>query len=737
MSSRSGDGEDFFPLDEAVARRVISEGVPVVLGRSAGSVLTIKEDDTFLVAGVDGGITEGNVQGLGLYHRDTRFLSVYELQVSGADPILLSSSAARGYLAQVDLTNPDVWEGDRLAVPQQTVNVRRTWILGAGLHERIRVKNYASVPVEVTLDLVLGADFADIFEVRGLRRTTRGTVVQPRLTDRGADLAYLGQDDLFRVTRVTFSEDPQDAELSGGLARFRFRIPLRPQQTRLLGVHIEPRVGEEHPRAGDFDATLHRLRRSYEAWEDACTRIHTDNEVFNVLLERGRRDLRVLRSTTPEGGVVFAGVPWNAAIFGRDAAIAAYAALSLEPGLAADTLRLLARLQGRRDDPWRDEQPGRILHELRRGELASAGAIPHTPYYGSADATPLFLMLAAAYFRWTGDRALIEQLRGNIDAALDWIDTHGDVDGDGFVEYERRSPRGLENQGWKDTGDAIVHPDGTPAEGPIAVAEVQAYTYMAKARMAEIMQILGSDERAEGLRKDARLLRERFNRDFWMPQDGYYALALDGHKARVETVTSNPAHGLYCGIVDADKAASVARRLLQPDMFSGWGVRTMSKGAAAYNPMSYHNGSVWPHDNAVIAAGLKRYGFHDATVQVAGGIFETAMEAEYMRLPELFCGFTRRPPNPPVLYPVACSPQAWSAASVFLLLQAMLGISARGHENLLTVNAPMLPPWLEWVDITGMRVGAGRVSLRFTRERARTSFTVTHREGEVRVVMEE
>jgi glycogen debranching enzyme len=432
-----------------------------------------------------------------------------------------------------------------------------------------------------------------------------------------------------------------------------------------------------------------------------------------------------------------AGVPWYVAMFGRDALIASHQLLMVNPEPARNTLLFLAERQGTKEDPWRDEEPGRILHEVRRGELAGAGLIPHTPYYGTVDATPLWLIVFAQHFRWTGDLEFAKELLPAAQAALDWIDRYGDRDGDGFVEYLSRSPQGMRNQGWKDSGDSVVHADGRLAEPPIALAEVQAYVYMAKLRVADVFEAVGEPDRADALRGEAEVLRRRFNDVFWMDDENFFAGALDRDKRQVRTIVSNPGHGLYCDIVDTDKAAHLARRLLAPDMFSGWGIRTMSKSAAAYNPMSYHNGTVWPHDNAFIAAGLKRYAFVKETNRVATAMFDAAIYADYMRLPELFCGFTRRTPNRPVSYPVACSPQAWAAGAPYLILQAMLGISARAHENLLTVNKPHLPPWLNTVELRGIQIGDSKISLVFRREGEITGFSLLSREGDVRVIMEE
>jgi glycogen debranching enzyme len=436
------------------------------------------------------------------------------------------------------------------------------------------------------------------------------------------------------------------------------------------------------------------------------------------------------------GALPAAGIPWYVAPFGRDSLLTSCEALMLNPDLARGTLRVLAELQASREEAWRDAEPGKILHELRAGELARTGHIPHTPYYGTADATPLFLMLAGAYFDWTADTEAMIALRPAFDAALEWIDRWGDRDGDGFVEYERRSRAGLHNQGWKDSWDAVMHADGTPAEGPIALVEVQGYVYDAKLRIADVYDALGKARRAERLRTEASALRAAFNETFWNAEEDFFALALDGRKAQVRSVASNAAHCLYSGIVDEDKASLVAERLMAPDMFSGWGIRTLSSGSPAYNPMSYHNGSVWPHDSAIAAAGLKRYGFHAATARIAEALFEVAAGARDFRLPELFCGFHRDGSNAVVAYPVACIPQAWAAAAPFLLLQSLLGISAHAPDGGLSVERPTLPDWLGSVEVCDVRVGRARVSLSFERTAAAgTAFSLLKQEGDVRVTM--
>jgi glycogen debranching enzyme len=717
--------------------RQVRESAPVLVTDLASKTLAVKEGETFLYTDLEGNLDHGGDFGLGLFSRDTRFLSHFRMTISGRAPVLLSSSAERGYLSHVDLTNPDLYEGEAIAVPQQTLNIRRIRAVNERLFERVRVKNYNASAVELALEFSFGADYADIFEVRGMADESRTPPDAPSIDGSRITFSALGRDGARRSTVIEFTSEPDELRIDGDIVHATFRLRLGANQTRLVGMTIDAIIGETARPPTEFDVAVHELRRSYEDWERASTQLITDNEQFNELLDRSLRDLRALYTVTPEGGVLAAGIPWYVTLFGRDALIASHQILSINPRPAREALQLLASHQGDRIDDWRDEEPGKILHEVRQGELARAGIVPHTPYYGSVDSTPWFLILLAQYFRWTGDVELARSLMPNVDAALGWIDEYGDLDGDGFVEYRTRSARGIRNQGWKDSHDAIVHTDGRLAEPPIALSEVQAYVYLAKSRVADVYLALGDEARAQRLVAEAEQLRKRFNEAFWMEEERYMAAALDADKRQVGTVMSNPGHALYCGILDDEKAALVAKRLLAPDMFSGWGIRTMSKSAAAYNPMSYHNGSVWPHDNALIAAGLKRYGFVRSTNRVATALFDAAIQADYLRLPELFCGFTRRTPNRPVSYPVACSPQAWAAGSPFLMLQAMLGISARAHENLLTVNKPHLPTWLNTVEVRNLSIGASRISLVFRREAEITSFSLLSREGDVRVVMQE
>jgi glycogen debranching enzyme len=510
---------------------------------------------------------------------------------------------------------------------------------------------------------------------------------------------------------------------------------LEPGAPAEIMVSAEPSIGgRRRPRRRRATA-MDELRDAETRWRSRCTTITSDSERFNELIATSARDLRALTMPAPGGQILAAGIPWYVAPFGRDALMAAGEALILNPALTRDALVSLAKLQATEDDPWRDAEPGKILHELRVGELARAGLVPHSPYYGTVDATPLFLMRAADYYAWTGDLETLRLLRPALDAALRWIDEYGDRDGDGFVEYERRSTGGLRNQGWKDSESSIVHADGSLAEGPIALVEAQGYVYAAKRTIADVYDALGLGEVAERLRVEAGKLRMAFNEAFWNPEEGTFALALDGRKRQVASVTSNPGHCLYCGIVDPEKAGSVVERLLAADMFSGWGIRTLSSSCPAYNPMSYHNGSVWPHDNAIIAAGLGRYGHHREVLRIADCLFEVATGARDSRLPELYCGFDRSERAAVVAYPVACIPQAWAAAAPLLVLQAMLGISAGAPDRALRIERPVLPDWLTNIRLEGLRVGEASVTLDFRRDGHATGFTLVDQSGDVNVTM--
>jgi glycogen debranching enzyme len=693
----------------------------------------IKDDRTFLVTDRFGNVPEGNTAALGLYHKDTRFLSGLDLVVDGLEPILLHSSTERNYSQIVELTYP--FEAiDREGVHRkENVSIQRFRVLSGSLHERIRVRNFGTKLRRITLTVDFDADFLDIFEIRGLVRERRGQVQPPQVERSTVVLSYRGLDGDVRSSTIRFSPAPDRLDAS----RAEFLVDCEPGEDHELVVEIVPEVGGS---AAGPRNTIHqaedRLNREYTRWRKRCTRFRSSNVPLSHFMDRAILDLRMLIAHD-DGGEEYidAGVPWYSALFGRDALLTAYQVLGVNTDLAWGTLRGLAALQGKETDDWREEEPGKILHEVRVGELARAGEIPHTPYYGSADSTPLWLAVLHGAYRWTGDLDAVRELWPNVLAALRWIDEHGDLDGDGYVEYMRRSPGGLDNQGWKDSGDAIVHPDGALATPPIALVEVQGYVYQAKRSVARLAADLGEADLADRLEREASELRERFNRDFWMEKQGYFALALDGDKRPVETITSNPGHCLWSRIVDQDRAARVVRRLLSPALSSGWGIRTLAAKQAPYDPIGYHTGTVWPHDNALIAHGMRRYGFDREARAVLDGLAAAGAFFPYARFPELFCGFSSEEVPVPVQYPVACRPQAWASGAPLLMVRTYAGLSANAPQGVLYINRPRLPSWLHRMEIMGMQVGGSRLDLVFTNNEGVTATEVPRKEGDVEVLI--
>jgi glycogen debranching enzyme len=669
----------------------------------------LKQNDVFLVSDPTGDIPAGDEAGMGLYRSDTRFLSLYELRLNGRRPILLNYSVDRAYVATYQLVNPAL-ESDEggSSIARQSLSLRRTRFVHDGLHERIGIQNCNRHPIRVELELRFDADFLDIFEVRGYHPLPTGGVREPPVRDEtGFTFGYRGLDGLHRSTEIVFHPVPRL-----GSGRAVMPVSLGPQETFVLMIDMLPVLGDDDPHPDfHFDAQLEALERTYHSWNSSCTRFDTDNETLDgELLWRNLEDLRVLCDEKPTGLVPTAGTPWYAVPFGRDALITSFQTLALNPDLARGSLRYLAEHQGRRVDPEREEEPGKILHEIRFGELARLGIVPHTPYYGTVDSTPLFLVLLVELLDWTGDLDMLTELFPNVMAALEWIDNYGDLDRDGLVEYTQHGPIGVRNQGWKDSYDSLVDDNGVPAPLPAALVEVQGYVYHAKSALARIFNRAGLRANASRLEAEAEALRKRFNHLFWMPEESYFAQALDRDKRQVPSVSSNPGHCLWSGIIDRRRAEDVVSRLVAPDMFSGWGIRTLSTGAVSYNPMSYHNGSVWPHDNSIIAAGMRRYGFHREAELVARSVIDACLRFPDHRIPELFCGFVRdkRFGAGPGEYLVSCSPQAWGAGSLFHFLQTLTGVEADLTEGRLRID-PLETALYRRLRVEGMRVGEGEL----------------------------
>ena len=698
--------------------------------RSAGGPLrTLKHNDAFVVCDNNGDIGAATATTDGLFYRDTRFLARLQLLVNDAPPLLLGSNLRDDNAAlAVDLTNPDLISDQQVVLEKDTVHILRTIFLWRDTaYQRLCVRNYGNQTIHVRLSILFANDFADLFEVRGTHRERRGTQTAQLRGNDQVLLNYHGLDDRLRRTTLTF--DPPPTRLAADSAVYELR--LAPGQARPL--FLAAGCNEAEVRPTPFLHALIRSRRELREATRGRTSAETSNELFNEMLCRSAADLEMLMTDTPEGRYPYAGIPWFSTTFGRDGLITALQMLWWSPDVAQGVLRRLAAYQAETTDPLADAEPGKILHEMRGGEMAALREVPFGLYYGSVNSTPLFVLLAGLYLERTGDVETIVVLWPAIRAALDWINGPGDPDGDGFVEYKRASDQGLANQGWKDSQDAIFHADGQLAEGEIALAEVQGYVYAAKRIAARCARRIGRDAEAERLEAEAQMLAERFEAAFWCPPLETYAIALDGAKKPCAVRTSNAGQVLFTGIADPKRAALVARGLLRSDFFSGWGIRTVARGESRYNPMSYHNGSVWPHDNALIGLGFARYGLKQQLETLFTGLFHAGTYMEHRRLPELFCGFQRQAGHGPTLYPVACSPQAWASATPFALLQASLGLQLDPFANEIRLTNPRLPAFLDEVMLRDLQLGSSHIDLRVRRHNDTVSLDTPRIEGGIRV----
>ncbi len=645
---------------------------------------------------------------------------------------MLSSTVKQGNeLLAVDVTNPDISIDHNLIVPRGVLHLFRSKFLHRGAcFERLRVWNYGPQPLVLSLVMAFDADFCDMFEVRGQRRERRGQRLPEAVENGSLVFSYEGLDGVTRRTRI--DAVPAAQAISG--SALRFELPLQPRASASVAITASCEEGTSRHVALAYDDAYEAATLMIGDRRARASLVSSSSSAFNEWLDRSLSDLHMMLTDTEHGLYPYAGVPWFSTVFGRDGIITALQALTIEPAIARGVLSYLAANQATESNAARDADPGKILHETRSGEMAALGEVPFGRYYGSVDSTPLFVILAGAYFERTHDTGFISSLWPHVAAALDWIDRFGDLDGDGFVEYARRNPQGLVQQGWKDSQDSVFHADGRLADGPIALVEVQAYAYAAKLAAAAMARALGDGRHADALTAQADRLREAFERAFWCEELGTYALALDGAKEPCRVRSSNAGHCLFGGIADPARARRTAETLLAPESFSGWGIRTIASSEGRYNPMSYHNGSVWPHDNALIAAGFARYGFTDLLLAPMTGLFEASRFVDVHRLPELFCGFHRRPGEGPTLYPVACAPQAWATGAVFMLLQSCLGLRLDAASSQLVFRRPILPVWLREVCLTGIRLPKGSVDLVIQRYDRDVSINVTRREGGVEVV---
>ena len=699
-------------------------------GPAARPRRSLKHDDTFVVLDSHGDIGASAGGPDGLFNADTRYLARLELVLDEVQPLLLGSNLRDDNSAlTVDLTNPDVYRQGRIVLRKDMLHIVRTIFLWRGAaYQRIGVQNHGEDHASFDLTLLFDNDFADLFEVRGEHRLRRGSRSGKLLGSSDVTLEYNGLDDKSRVTALQFDPPPTRLTLNAAT----YHLDLAPQEVRSLFV-VASCNKQTASKPIPFIRGLLAHRREMRQMTKGATSIETSNNIFNEVLCQSMADLNMLMTDTPQGRYPYAGIPWYSTTFGRDGIITALQMLWIDPRVAHGVLKRLALYQANTVDPLADAEPGKILHEMRGGEMAALREVPFARYYGSVDATPLFVLLAGLYAERTEDDETLAELWPSIEAALGWIDGPGDPDRDGFVEYRRASEQGLANQGWKDSYDAIFHADGQLAEGYIALAEVQGYVFAGKQLAARCAMRLGLPERARRLEADARRLAERFETAFWCDELGTYALALDGKKQPCRVRTSNAGQLLFTGLVREDRARIVAADLMRSHFFTGWGIRTVARGEARYNPMSYHNGSIWPHDNALIALGLARYGFKRSAEQVFKALFDAAVYMDLRRLPELFCGFRREKGRGPTLYPVACAPQAWASATPFTLLEAALGLEFDARRGEIRLRNPRLPSFLDEVLLRELRLGSSSVDLRIRRHGDDVSLEVMGTSGQIQV----
>jgi glycogen debranching enzyme len=721
-----------------------------------GSVLertVLKEGQLFIVADRDGDIKALNLEGQGLYYRDRRHLSLFEMAVNGTRLTLLSAASELNFMSTLQFSNDLLLGPDgRLLAEPRTISITRQRFVAGSLLERIEFFNYNPHPISLIVRFTCGSDFRDMFDVRGFDvdgAASTGEVDPIQVKADGVVLGYRSHTGARRRTHVVLDPQPEHIEIVNAtlkqlsraeapnldhrdeglvmppMAAMQFQVDLPPQERRSIALSVTPEADKGQPHSvhpvslddtsstADLDAACEAIRDSYERWRGSSTRIETDHEVFDQLLTRAELDVHLLVESFDGNLVPTAGIPWFAVPFGRDSLIVSMQTLSLHPSIARGTLRFLARHQGTQVNAARGEAPGKILHEVRPGVT---GSVTNSIFYGSIDSTPLFLVALSEYVVWTADVQLARELLPNAEAALEWMDRYGDADGDGFLECNRYPSHGLGDQAWKDSPDSMNHTDGSPAEQPVALAEVQAYAFAAHRGMARLYRLLGAPDRERVERAAAERVRALFISRLAMP-DGYWAMGIDANGRRIESVTTNPGHALWAGLLPDADARIAAMRLVADDMLCGWGIRTLSSRARTFNPMSYHNGSVWPHDNALIALGMKRCGADLAARTVATQILEAGVLFPTARLPELWCGFSRdyRFNAAPGQYPVGCSPQGWAAGSAFMLLQALLGLEADAPGGVLKLR-PSLPEWLGHVSFRNLRVGDGLVDFDVLRE---------------------
>jgi glycogen debranching enzyme len=716
------------------ATSVQVEAPPGALVNLTETIVT-KEENSFVVARRDGSIPVGAAHPLGIYRDDCRFLSGHELCVNGIRPRLLVASAAPGSESVHELTNPALRLPDGRVLPLQSLQLRfeRRLAGDTTVEECLLVHSYHREPLELELDLLLDADFEPMLAIRGILEIGEAGAIDVSEVPRGLRFSTLGRDGYHRATTVVADQPCEPGSRRGSL---RFRLDLPPGGEETIRLRYDLHEAKDPPREIESPPGA-RPPSSPETWLAGRTVIESDDELFNRVLRRSLLDIRMLHSRYGSDGYYAAGVPWYATLFGRDSLITANQMLAFDPPMAEGTLRVLARLIGTRDDPEHDADPGKVLHELRVGEVANLDLSPLARYYGTVDATPLFLNLLTDHADWSGDLSLFRELREQVEAMLGWIDGAGDGDGDGLLDYKQRARAGLRNQGWKDSDEGVLDETGAPLEPPITLVEPQAYTVRAKRRLARLFYLDGDEPRAQALLREAAELRERVDR-FWVPGRGFYSMGWGADGRPSQALASNQGHLLWGRALTRERAAAVRDAIMSPAMFSGWGIRTLGEGEGGYNPVGYHLGTVWPHDTSMIAFGLRKYGFDEDFALIFEALLDAAANANDYRLPELFAGFSRTQFETPVPYPVACQPQAWAAGAIPYLVTGGLGLVPDGLRQRLRIRRPSLPRWLNRVQVRGLRVADSTVDLSFERTQAGGPVALADAKirGNVEVVLE-
>lgn len=692
----------------------------------------LKYGDCFAILNKYGDILPFRKSVQGLYYEGTRFLSDFQMRIEGQKPLYLSSDLKEGNeMITVDLTNPDIIVDDKLTLAKGLIHIMRKKLLWEGVYyEQMRLYNYGQEKINFRMDLSFNADYDDIFEVRGTIRAKKGRMLKVNSDNQKLTLGYVGLDNKERNTNIVMCPCPD--KLYGNIASYNIRLD--PNQSFIISLTIAFMIsGEKEKQITSFPLAVKKYKRRLDYIHEMSCDVHTSNTQFNHWIHRSKADLITMITDTKFGPYPYAGIPWYNTPFGRDGIITALECLWISPDVAKGVLHYLAVTQATEENTFRDAEPGKILHESRNGEMADLNEIPFKEYYGSIDSTPLFIVLAGAYFKRTGDLQTIKDLWPNIQAALTWIDKYGDIDGDMFVEYVRKENSGLFNQGWKDSHDAVSYSDGRIVEAPVALCEVQGYVYDAWKKASYLAANLGYIDESKELIKRADKLKQKFTREFWSHEKSHFYMALDANKKPCDILTSNAGHCLYSGIATEEQALKVALNLFSSSMFSGWGIRTLASGEVRFNPMSYHNGSVWPHDNALIALGLAKYGLKTEVEKVTKALFDASLFIDGQRLPELYCGFKRRVGEPPTDYPVACSPQTWSVASVFMIIQALLGIEIDASENVIRFHKPVLPEFIDSLTIKNLKFKKDHLDIQFVKTGGNISIGILNKDSSIRM----